>query len=484
MSFEVRRGEVHALLGHNGSGKSTLVKIISGYQRADSGRVDAASGQEAHPRIGIVHQDLGLCLPATVVENCGMGSFRRRLGMIDWGQERAATARVLEQLGADIGLDDIVADLPPADRAITAIARALKATGGVDEVDLLILDEATAALRGPDAEKVLSAARSVTAHGGAVLLVTHHMSEVTQVADRATVLVSGQVVDTVDVAGTTEEKLLTIIGGGRKPTALERRDDGGAAASAREVLTVKGLTGGAAFDMSFAVRAGEIVGLTGAAGAGQDDVPYLLCGATPHTGGQVWLESQPYTGRGAREAQRSGLGILPSDRLRKGMALSATVRENLSPTSRRQHLRGGLLREGSEKAWAREVCAEYNVLPADPELPMAALSGGNQQKVIFARVLEHQPKVLVLHDPTQGVDANTRRALMNRVRTLVDQGLAVLYVSSDTEEVAECADRVLVMRRGSLVAEVPGGVNHLDEVHAAAYSAGTGSTDRADGASS
>lgn len=329
-------------------------------------------------------------------------------------------------------------------------------------------------MRGPDAEKVLSAARSVTAHGGAVLLVTHHMSEVTQVADRATVLVSGQVVDTVDVAGTTEEELLTIIGGGRKPTALERGDDGTAEA-ARDILTVEGLTGGAAYDVSFAVRAGEIVGLTGAAGAGQDDVPYLLCGATPHTSGQVRLDSEPYTGRSARDAQRSGLGILPSDRLRKGMALSATVRENLSPTSRPQHMRAGFLRENSEKNWAREVCAEYNVVPPDPELPMAALSGGNQQKVLFARVLEHNPNVLVLHDPTQGVDANTRRALMNRVRSLVDQGLGVLYVSSDTEEVAECADRVLVMRRGSLVAEVPGGIDHLDDVHAAAYSAGNGS---------
>jgi ABC-type sugar transport system ATPase subunit len=238
------------------------------------------------------------------------------------------------------------------------------------------------------------------------------------------------------------------------------------------VLTVRSLTGASVHDLDLAVRPGEIVGLTGAAGAGHDDVPYLLCGVTRRSAGSVGVAGEPYTGRSVRDAQRSGLGVLPADRLRQGIVPRASVRENLSPASRGSHRTGGVLRVQREKAWARDTCAAYAVTPADPELPISALSGGNQQKVLFARVLEHGPRVLVLHEPTQGVDENTRRALMRRVRDLVDAGLGVLYVSSDAEEVAECADRVLVMRRGALVSELPAGLDHLDDIYAACYAAG------------
>jgi ABC-type sugar transport system ATPase subunit len=470
VTFDVRRGEVHALLGHNGCGKSTLVKLIRGFQSPDSGAITVAGAGGGAPRLGIVHQDLGLCLPATVVENCGMGSYKRRLGMIDWTHERRVVAGILASLGADVGLDDIVGSLSPADQAITAIARALKVSGGVDGLDLLVLDEATAALRGRDAEKVLSAARRVAAHGGGVLLVTHHMSEVLAVADRATVLASGQVVDTVDVHTATEDDLLRLIGGGRVPPPVGPGAGGGPAGD--ELLSVRSLTGAQANDLTFHVRPGEIVGLTGAAGAGHDEVPYLLCGASRRSSGDIAIDRVPYTGRGVRDAMRSALGVLPADRLKQGVVPRASVRENLSPASRASHRSVGVLRVQQEKAWAREVCQEYGVVPVDPELPMSALSGGNQQKVLFARVLEHGPRVLVLHEPTQGVDENTRRALMRRVRDLVDDGLGVLYVSSDAEEVAECADRVLVMRRGSLVGELPAGLDHIDEIYAACYAAG------------
>jgi ribose transport system ATP-binding protein len=470
VTFEVRRGEVHALLGHNGCGKSTLVKIVSGFQSPDSGSVAVAGTDGGEPRIGIVHQDLGLCLPATVVENCGMGSYKRRLGLIDWAHERRVVSGILAPLGADVGLDDVVGTLSPADQAITAIARALKVSGGLAGLDLLVLDEATAALRGRDAEKVLSAARRVAGHGGGVLLVTHHMSEVLTVADRATVLASGQVVDTVDVATVSEDDLLRLIGGGRVPPPVG--PGANRAPVGDELLSVEGLTGSRVHDLTFHVRPGEIVGLTGAAGAGHDEVPYLLCGVARRASGNIAVDGVPYTGRGVRDALLSRLGLLPADRLKQGVVPRASVRENLSPASRRSHRSGGVLRVQREKAWARDVCQEYGVVPPDPELPMSALSGGNQQKVLFARVLEYGPRVLVVHEPTQGVDENTRRALMRRVRDLVDDGLGVLYVSSDAEEVAECADRVLVIRRGALVGELPAGLDHIDEIYAACYAAG------------
>jgi ABC-type sugar transport system ATPase subunit len=300
------------------------------------------------------------------------------------------------------------------------------------------------------------------------------MSEVLTDADRATVLASGRVVDTVDVARVTEDDLLRLIGGGRVPPKVGPGQ--GAVPIGDEVLTVRSLTGGAVHDLDIAVRPGEIVGLTGAAGAGHDDVPYLLCGVARRSVGHIEIAGDSYTGRSVRDAQQSRLGVLPADRLRKGIVARGTVRENLSPASRAAHRTGGVLRVRQEKAWAKEICREYAVVPPDPELPMTALSGGNQQKVLFARVLEHDPRVLVLHEPTQGVDENTRRALMQRVRQLVDKGLGVLYVSSDAEEVAECADRVMVMRRGALVNELRGGLDHLDDIYAACYAAGEPTT--------
>jgi ribose transport system ATP-binding protein len=304
--------------------------------------------------------------------------------------------------------------------------------------------------------------------------VTHHMSEVLTVADRATVLASGRVVDTVDVAAVSEDDLLRLIGGGRVPPPVG--PGANAAPAGDELLSVGSLTGSRVHDLTFHVRPGEIVGLTGAAGAGHDEVPYLLCGAARRSSGSIAVDRVPYTGRGVRDALRSRLGVLPADRLKQGVVPRASVRENLSPASRASHRSGGVLRVQREKAWARDVCQEYGVVPVDPEVPMSALSGGNQQKVLFARVLEHGPRVLVLHEPTQGVDENTRRALMRRVRDLVDDGLGVLYVSSDAEEVAECADRVLVMRRGELVSELPAGLDHIDEIYAACYAAGDSTT--------
>lgn len=477
VSFEVSRGEVHALVGHNGCGKSTLVKIISGYQSADSGSITIAAG-DVRARMGVVHQDLGLCWAATVLENCGMGKYRRRLGMIDWKREQRETYAILTSLAADFDVDAIVGELSPADQAVTAIARALKAAGGIQGLDLLVLDEATAALRGPDAAKVLSAARAVAAQGGGVLLVTHHMSEVLAAADRATVLTSGQVVDTVDVEGITEEDLLVLISGGRvPPPPVQGVSD--SSITGEGVLAVQGLAGGAVQGLSLTVRPGQIVGLTGAAGAGHDDVPYLICGARGRSAGSVRIGSITYAGRGVREARRYGLGLLPADRLRHGIVARASVRENLSPASRPEHRTAGVLRVRQEKAWSRRICEQYAVFPPDPEVPMSALSGGNQQKVLFARVLEHKPQIIVLHEPTQGVDETTRRALMRRVRDLVDSsGLGVLYVSSDAEEVAQCADRVLVMRQGTLATELPGGLEHLDAIHAACYAAGDPSTQR------
>lgn len=471
VSLEVARGEVHALVGHNGSGKSTLVKLIAKAVLPDSGTITVGSAFGAEPTVGLVHQDLALCPDATVVENCCIGGFRRRCRFIDWKHERDVVAKLLAQLEADFDSAATVGDLSPADQAITAIARALKAGSDSGGLDLLVLDEATASLRGPDADKVLSAARRVADVGGGVLLVTHHMSEVLATASRATVLVSGAVTATVDVADVTQDSLLELISGRAIGTAQSGRGAGQSAAL-RPRLAVQGLTAGPVHAMELTVGEGEIVGLTGAAGSGHEHVPYLLSGFERRAAGRVYIDGELLPARSVAAAQRGGLGILPANRLARGILPAAAIRENLSPATRSLHRRKGLLRVRAERSWARKICAEYQVPIADAEAPMSSLSGGNQQKVLLARVLESHPKVAILHEPTQGVDEVTRRALIGKVRSLAASGVGILYVSSDAEEVTNCADRVIVMRQGMTVIDIPGGSEQLDHIYAACYGTG------------
>lgn len=472
VSFDVRSGEVHALLGHNGSGKSTLVKMISGLVRPDSGVFTVGSGDDGVLRIGVVHQDLALCADATVLENCCMGDAVARRGpFIDWDQERRTLLPILDSLAAHFGPSTMVRDLSPANQAVVAIARALKRGATGAPLDLLVLDEATARLRGTDADMVLATARRVAAQGGGVLLVTHHMSEVLSAADRATVLASGAVVDTVDVSSTDEEQLLRMVSG-RDVTALRRTPPPPKAADQAPLLVLDRVTGEQVHDLSFEIRAGEILGVTGATGAGFEELPYLITRPDRCHDGTIHLGGVRLRGRTYSETRSRGVGVVPADRLINGVYVAASVRENLSPVVRRHNRVLGLVASPKERSWARRTASAFQVRTAGPDAPIGSLSGGNQQKVLLARVLEDQPKVLILHEPTQGVDEPTRRALIEIVRGAARAGTAVLYVSCDVDEVAGAADRVLVLRDGRCVHESPGGLDRADAIYAASYLTG------------
>ena len=473
VTFEVRSGEVHALLGHNGSGKSTLVKMVSGLVRPDSGGFTVGSADAGTPRIGVVHQDLALCADATVLENCCMGDVTARRGpFIDWERERRTLQPILDSLAADFGPGTMVRDLSPANQAVAAIARALKRGATGAPLDLLVLDEATARLRGSDADMVLATARRVAAQGGGVLLVTHHMSEVLAAADRATVLASGAVVDTVDVASTTEEQLLQMVSG-REVTALRRTPATVRTAGLEPRLVLDGITGEHVHDLSLELHPGEVLGVTGATGAGFEELPYLISRPDRCRAGTVHLDGSRLRGRTYADGRSRGIGVVPADRLRSGVYVAASIRENLSPVVRRASRVLGLIGNAKERSWASRTAEAFQVRMAGPEAPIGSLSGGNQQKILLARVLEDQPKVLILHEPTQGVDEPTRRALIEIVRTAARGGMAVLYVSCDTDEVAGAADRVLVLREGRCVHETPGGLDHADEIYAASYLTGS-----------
>lgn len=470
VSLDVLRGEVHALLGHNGSGKSTMVKIVSGVAAPDKGSV-AVHGRDGRPaQIGVVHQDLGLCFDATVVENCCMAGYRSGgFAPIDWAAERRVVDPILESLDAGFSSSAMVRDLSPANQAIVAIARALKLATRQGALDLLILDEATARLRGRDADKVLSTARLVAGQGGGVLIVTHHMSEVLRAAHRATVLMNGRVAGVVNVAETTEEQLLELASG-RQVTSRGQRSAPSSLRGAEVVLAVSGMKGERfVCDKEIAIGAGEILGLTGAPGAGHEEVPYLIAGVAHAGNATVQVSGRRVARQGTHESRRRGIGLVPAERLAQGLSLQASVRENLSPLVRPSHTRARLLSRRRELAWAGRICQLFQIAAAHPDAPITTLSGGNQQKVLLARILEDRPKVLLLHEPTEGVDEMTRRDLVALIRKVAAEGTAVLYVSSDIDEVAGCSDRVLVARDGAIVAEFPGGPDRVDGMYAACY---------------
>ncbi|TAL76975.1 MAG: sugar ABC transporter ATP-binding protein [Burkholderiaceae bacterium] len=473
VSLDVLRGEVHALLGHNGSGKSTIVKIISGVISPDAGSV-SITGRDGRPaQLGVVHQDLGLCHDATVLENCCMAKYQSsRFGRINWAAERRIIEPILESLAAGFSSSMMVRDLSPANQTIVAIARALKNAAPRGTLDLLILDEATARLRGRDADKVLSTASLVARQGGGVLIVTHHMMEVLQAANRATVLMNGRVAGVVNVADTTEEQLLELASG-RRVTASRSQDVAQRLDhdSQREVaITVSHMTGDRfSCGNEIAIAAGEIVGLTGAPGAGFEEVPYLIAGVANRGSAKVVVAGKPIQRQGTHESRRRGVGLVPAERLSQGILLQASVRENLSPLARSRHTWARLLSKRRELTWAHTICRAFQIVAAHPEVPIATLSGGNQQKVLLARIIEDRPKVLLLHEPTEGVDEMTRRDLASLIRKVADEGTAVLYVSSDIDEVAECSDRVLVVRDGVIAAEFPRGPDMVGNIYAASY---------------
>ncbi len=473
VSLEVLRGEVHALLGHNGSGKSTLVKIISGVVSLDRGSVTIV-GRDGRPaQVGVVHQDLGLCFDATVLENCCMSKYQpARFGAIDWAAERRIVEPILASLAAEFGAEVLVRDLSPANQTIVAIARALKSAAPHGSLDLLILDEATARLRGRDADKVLGTASLVAKQGGGVLIVTHHMLEVLQAANRATVLMNGRVSGVVEVAGITEEKLLELASGRQVAASHQKSEVRPLADTSRNdtILRVSDMYGDRfSCEREITIGAGEIVGLTGAPGAGYEEVPYLIAGAEYAGSAKVVVSGRRIPRTGTHASRRHGIGLVPAERLEQGILLQASVRENLSPLARARHTLARLISKRREQAWAGEVCRGFQVVAPHPDVPISTLSGGNQQKVLLARVLEDNPKVLLLHEPTEGVDEMTRRDLVALIRKAAANGTAVLYVSSDIEEVAGCSDRVLVVRDGAIVAEFPRGPDMVDSLYAASY---------------
>ncbi len=484
VSFDVERGHIHALLGSNGSGKSTLVKILAGVVAADAGTIalngerrEATAFTPALARasgLRFVHQHSSTFAELSVAENlaAGHGFLTGHGGRIRWRalHEHAREVLARFEIGAEPGQP--LATLGPATQMMVAIARALQDQEGADG-GVLVLDEPTAALPAPQVELLLAALRRYAAAGQTIVYVTHRLEEVMRAADRATVLRDGRMVGSVAVADLDHDGLVELIVGGA--TARAERASQQERSDARTVLQVDGLRGGPVRDASFSLRAGEVVGIAGLVGSGRSSLLRLLFGERPREAGTVVLDgASPGLDTPAR-AMRAGIAYVPEDRIGEAAFMDLTVAENLAAANVGRHWRGGRLRHRAERRGARELMAAFAVKAPSLEAPLASLSGGNQQKVILARWLQRAPRVLLLDDPTQGVDVGARAEIYGLVRRAARDGAAVLMVSSDFDELAETCDRVLVLVGGRIVDEVDPATVDGDRLHQLAY--GTRSVD-------
>lgn len=452
VSFSVSGGEVHAVLGANGAGKSTLLKILAGLVAPDEGEIllggrplRVRSPREAHERgIGLVPQETTLFGNLSIAENLFLGR--------GWGSPGAMARearRRLSELGLDVDPLLPVERLSVARKQLVQIARAL-----AFEPRVLALDEPTASLSEGEAEALFGILRKLRAREVTILFVSHRLKEVRAIADRATVLRDGEVAGTLRFPEASKEEIVRLLTGGTAAAEPEeaarapvRRSDGPA------VLEARGLGGRGFRGLSFSLRRGEVLGWFGLVGAGRSEAARALFGIDPAEEGEIRVEGRRVRIRSPRDAVALGLGLVPEDRKTEGLVLSMSVAENLTLASLARLGRWGAVAPALERAAVKEAAARLRLVCAGPDQPVSELSGGNQQKVVLGRWLATRPRVLILDEPTKGVDVGAKAEIRALVRRLAEEGTGVILISSELEEVRE-ADRILVFRAGRISAEL------------------------------
>ena len=459
VDFDLFAGEVHALLGENGAGKSTLIKIVTGAHQPDGGTIRIAGESVTHLTparahalgIACIYQQPALFPDLTVMENIALRlDAGAPLHRVDWAARRERATRLLTRIGADISPETEVRLLSMPEQQLVEIACALGAGARI-----VIMDEPTASLTQKEQHLLFAVVRELRASGVGIVYISHQLEEIFALADRVTVLRDGESVGTNQVSDINETVLIRMMVG-REMTQIypaSESEPGDVALSLHQV----GCAASGVRDVSFEVRAGEVFGLAGLVGAGRTELARILFGLTPADTGEVRLNGQVVRPGSPLEAVASGIAYVPEDRRRQGVILEMPLAHNLTMAIHRVLFPRGWLRVGTEDSLTREYIRDLAIKCTGPEALGSSLSGGNQQKVSLARWLATKPRLLILDEPTQGVDVGAKSEIHKIIRRLARTGLPVLLISSDLPEILGMSDRIGVMRGGTLAAILPGG---------------------------
>ena len=453
VDFELERGEVHVLLGENGAGKSTLVKMLAGAYRPDEGEIlldgEAASISSATDaqKLGIstIYQEFNLVPQFTVAENIFLGRQPRRFGFVDRRKMREEARKLLDRMKVLVDPDALVSNLGVAQRQMVEIAKALSLNARI-----LIMDEPTASLSGQEVERLFEIVRGLKEEEVAMIFISHHLEEVSEIGDRVTVLRDGKVVDRVPASTKHSELVRMMVGRSVEAQFPRRRPEVG-----EVLLEVKNLSReGVLEDVSFSLRAGEVVGVAGIVGAGRTELARAIFGADPGDAGEVWVEGRRMERGDPREAKRRGMGFVTEDRQGQGIVPPLSVAENLGLASLKRNTHVGLVNRREQRKQARKMIEDLNIRTPGPEQEIRFLSGGNQQKTVIGKWLLADSKVLIMDEPTRGIDVGAKVEIYELMNELTENGAGILMISSDLPEVLGMSDRILVMSGGRITGEL------------------------------
>jgi ribose transport system ATP-binding protein len=461
-TLEVGRGEVHALIGQNGAGKSTLIKILTGVYRRDAGEIvfDGREVEFTSPHaaqlagLSTIYQEVNLVPYRTVAENIFLGREPKRFGLLDWRAVNRQASELLQRLGITIDVTRPLYDYSIATQQMTALARALSM-----EAKLVIMDEPTSALAENEVQTLFGVIRQLKTEHIAVIFVSHRLDELYAVCDRVTIMRDGRTLENRPLSDVSRYELVSKMLGRELAEELSHRraEETPERRAEQPVVEARDLRRGRALEgVSLSVRPREIVGLAGLLGSGRTETARALFGADPLDDGEVKVDGKQVTLHSPRDAVRHKFGFAPEDRKTDGIIPELSVRENLTLALLPHLSRNGIVDRSEQNAIVRRFVDAIGIKCSSPDQPIRELSGGNQQKVMLARWLCTNPKVLILDEPTRGIDVGAKRDIQVLVRKLADEGLAVLLISSELEEIVSGSDRVVTLRDGRTVAELTG----------------------------
>ena len=459
VSFTVRKGKVTVLIGENGAGKSTLMKILAGVQSPTRGKI-LLDGNEIHPRspleatrlgIGMIFQELNLCANLSVVDNIFLArETTRRDGLIARRDQKKRARELLSKLEQKIDPDELLGNLRIGEQQIVEIAKAL-----AQDVRILIMDEPTSALSATEVEVLFRIIRELKTRGVAIIYISHKLEELMQIGDYVTILRDGHKVAEDEIKNVSLPWMIENMVGRNPATLFIRKERQlGDVLLKAENLTLPRSGGGYLLDhISFELREGEILGFYGLMGAGRSDLVECLTGARPQATGSLWLDGKPVTATTIAGRIRSGFVLVPEDRQRDGLVPTGSVMDNMLLASLKKYLKGIFLTPTMEKSATDSQIKDLSIRVANPQQPITALSGGNQQKVVVAKGLLTQPKVLLLDEPTRGIDVGAKSEISQIMSRLAAQNYGVIFVSSELKEILAMSDRILVMSKGKITGE-------------------------------